>query len=336
MAAIMRDATKPNLLQTLENTPVIVHAGPFGNIAHGNSLGPGRPHRHPRRRLPHHRGRLRRRHGRASASSTSSAGASGLHPDAAVVVATVRALKAHSGKHRIVAGQAAPRGPVGGEPGRGARGRRQPAQADREHQGARGIARRGHQRVPDRPPVRARGHSTRSRRRWAPGWRCAPTSRTAARERPTWPRRSPRRPRSQSDFTLLYPDTATLQGEDRDRGHEDLRRRRGHLHPGAAKQLDTYERNGFGHLPVCIAKTHLSISSDPSAQGCADRLDDAGPRGSGVGRRRLHLSDLRRHADHAGFGGEPGGGAHRHRRRRRDPRPLVTRANPSTGALASD
>jgi len=37
MAVIMKDALKPNLLQTLENTPVIVHAGPFGNIAHGNS-----------------------------------------------------------------------------------------------------------------------------------------------------------------------------------------------------------------------------------------------------------------------------------------------------------
>ncbi len=37
MTVIMRDALKPNLLQTLENTPVLVHAGPFGNIAHGNS-----------------------------------------------------------------------------------------------------------------------------------------------------------------------------------------------------------------------------------------------------------------------------------------------------------
>jgi formate--tetrahydrofolate ligase len=37
MAVIMREAIKPNLLQTLENTPVLVHAGPFGNIAHGNS-----------------------------------------------------------------------------------------------------------------------------------------------------------------------------------------------------------------------------------------------------------------------------------------------------------
>ena len=37
MAAIMRDALKPNLMQTLENTPVLMHSGPFGNIAHGNS-----------------------------------------------------------------------------------------------------------------------------------------------------------------------------------------------------------------------------------------------------------------------------------------------------------
>jgi formate--tetrahydrofolate ligase len=37
MAVILRDAVVPNLLQTLENTPVPVHAGPFGNIAHGNS-----------------------------------------------------------------------------------------------------------------------------------------------------------------------------------------------------------------------------------------------------------------------------------------------------------
>src|SRR5256886_1857917 len=37
MAVLLRDAIKPNLLQTLENTPVLVHAGPFGNIATGNS-----------------------------------------------------------------------------------------------------------------------------------------------------------------------------------------------------------------------------------------------------------------------------------------------------------
>ena len=37
MTVIMREALKPNLMQTTENTPVLIHAGPFGNIAHGNS-----------------------------------------------------------------------------------------------------------------------------------------------------------------------------------------------------------------------------------------------------------------------------------------------------------
>ena len=49
MTVIMRDALKPNLLQTLEHTPVLVHAGPFGNIAHGNSSVVADLHRHPRR-----------------------------------------------------------------------------------------------------------------------------------------------------------------------------------------------------------------------------------------------------------------------------------------------
>ena len=37
MAVLLKDAIKPNLIQTLEHTPVIAHCGPFGNIAHGNS-----------------------------------------------------------------------------------------------------------------------------------------------------------------------------------------------------------------------------------------------------------------------------------------------------------
>src|SRR5579863_8569334 len=107
MAVIMREAVKPNLMQTLENTPVLVHAGPFGNIATGNSsvvadlIGIG-----------------------SGDFLVTEAGfgadmgaerffnikcrASGLRPDAAVIVATVRALKAHSGKYKIVAGRPLP------------------------------------------------------------------------------------------------------------------------------------------------------------------------------------------------------------------------------------
>ena len=70
-----------------------------------------------------------------------------------------------------------------------------------------------------------------------------------------------------SEFHLLYPSEASLKekieaiattiyGAD---GVDYL--------PQANRQLDTYEKNGFGNLPVCIAKTHLSMSSDPSLKG---------------------------------------------------------------------
>src|SRR5579864_860818 len=107
MAVIMRDAIKPNLMQTLENTPVLVHAGPFGNIAHGNSSIVAD-------RIGIHAGDFLI----TEAGFGADIGAekffnikcrnSGLAPDAAVLVATVRALKAHSGKYRVVAGRPLP------------------------------------------------------------------------------------------------------------------------------------------------------------------------------------------------------------------------------------
>src|SRR5687768_8582363 len=107
MAVIMRDALKPNLLQTIENTPVIVHAGPFGNIAHGNSSVVGDL-------IGIHTGDYLLTEAGFGADMGAErffnikCRASGLTPDAAVLVATVRALKAHSGKYRIVAGKALP------------------------------------------------------------------------------------------------------------------------------------------------------------------------------------------------------------------------------------
>ncbi len=107
MAVIMRDAIKPNLLQTLENTPVIVHAGPFGNIAHGNSsivadlIGiRGGDYLITEAGFGADMG--------AERFFNIKCRASGLVPDAAVLVATVRALKAHSGKYKIVAGRDLP------------------------------------------------------------------------------------------------------------------------------------------------------------------------------------------------------------------------------------
>ena len=107
MTVIMRDAIKPNLLQTLENTPVLVHAGPFGNIAHGNSSVVADL-------IGMHAGEFLI----TEAGFGADMGAerffnikcrtSGLVPDAAVVVTTVRAMKLHSGRHRVVAGRPLP------------------------------------------------------------------------------------------------------------------------------------------------------------------------------------------------------------------------------------
>ena len=103
MAVMLKEAIKPNLMQTLENTPVLVHAGPFGNIATGNSSIVA--------------DRIGIRGGDfliTEAGFGADMGAerffnikcrySGLKADAAVLVATVRALKAHSGRFEIVAG----------------------------------------------------------------------------------------------------------------------------------------------------------------------------------------------------------------------------------------
>src|SRR6059058_4389660 len=107
MTVIMRDAIKPNLLQTLENTPVLVHAGPFGNIANGASSVLADL-------IGIHSGDFLV----TEAGFGADMGAerffnikcrtSGLAPDAAVIVATVRALKVHSGKYRVVAGRPLP------------------------------------------------------------------------------------------------------------------------------------------------------------------------------------------------------------------------------------
>ena len=146
MAVMLRDAIKPNLLQTLEHTPALLHAGPFGNIATGNSsvvadlLGI-----------------------RAADYLLTEAGfgadmgaerffdvkcrVSGLRPDAAVVVVTVRALKLHSGGSAWWRA-ARSTGDAGREPG-GRPGRwRQPAGPHRHRAAVRCLAGGGDQRLP--------------------------------------------------------------------------------------------------------------------------------------------------------------------------------------------
>ncbi|CAN5817727.1 formate--tetrahydrofolate ligase [soil metagenome] len=265
MTVMLRDAMKPNLMQTYENTPVLVHAGPFGNIAHGNSSVIA--------------DLIGIRGGDfliTEAGFGADMGAerffnikcrtSGLTPDAAVVVATVRALKAHSGRHRVVAGKPIPEAMLAENPEEvhigGANLRKQvdnirlhgvtpvvainafPGDHESEHQAIRDIA------ADLGVRVAVCTHFTDGGRGAV---ELAEAVAEAADER--------------SEFALLYPDDASLRSKietvaARVYGADGV-----DYSPAAERQLDTYERNGFGHLPVCIAKTHLSISSDATLKG---------------------------------------------------------------------
>jgi formate--tetrahydrofolate ligase len=70
-----------------------------------------------------------------------------------------------------------------------------------------------------------------------------------------------------SDFRFLYPDSASLREKIEAVATKVYGADGVSYSTQATSQLDTYERAGFGRLPVCIAKTHLSISSDPSLKG---------------------------------------------------------------------
>jgi formate--tetrahydrofolate ligase len=265
MAVMMRDALAPNLLQTLENTPVIVHAGPFGNIAHGNSSVVGD--------LIGIRGGdyLITEAGFGADMGAErffniKCRASGLVPDAAVLVATVRALKAHSGKYKIVAGKDLPEDLLAENPDDVAAGaanlRKQienvkahgvtpvvaingfPTDHDSEHDEIRQIAEQMGARV---------AVCTHFSDGGAGATDLAHAVIEACEE--------------SSGFHYLYADDDSLKSKIESVATTIYGAERVEYTPAASKQLANYEANGFGKLPVCIAKTHLSISGDASLKG---------------------------------------------------------------------
>jgi formate--tetrahydrofolate ligase len=265
MAVLLRDAVKPNLLQTLENTPVLVHTGPFGNIATGNSSVIADL-------IGIHTGDYLVTEAGFGADMGAErffnikCRASGLRPDAAVIVVTVRALKAHSGKYKIVAGRPLPEPMLAENPADVANGaanlRKQidnirlhgvspvvainafPTDYLSEHQAIMEIA-------------ASQGARSAVCNHFADGGAGAAGLAEAVAEAAAEP----------SQFRFLYPDSASLRKKIETLATEVYGADGVDYTPHAAAQLDTYERAGFGHLPVCVAKTHLSISSDPSLKG---------------------------------------------------------------------
>jgi formate--tetrahydrofolate ligase len=265
MTVILRDAIKPNLLQTLENTPVLVHAGPFGNIATGNSsviadlIGI-----------------------RCGDFLVTEAGfgadmgaerffnikcrASGLEPDAAVVVATVRALKVHSGRFRVVAGRPLPPEMVKENPDdvwAGAANLRKQVENIRIHGVTPVVAINAF--PTDHPSEQAAvreiaeelGVRSALCNNFAEGGRGATELAEVVDEAAHEP----------SSFHFLYPAEASLREKIETVATQIYGAESVEYYPPAAEQIDSFERNGFGKLSVCIAKTHLSISSDPKLKG---------------------------------------------------------------------
>ena len=265
MTVILKEAIKPNLMQTLEGSPVLVHAGPFGNIAHGNSSIVA--------------DRIGIRGGDyliTEAGFGADMGAerffnikcrnSGLTPDAAVLVATVRALKVHSGRHKVKAGQPLPDELLKESPNdvyAGAENLRKqienirvhgvspvvainafPTDYPSEHEAIREIAEGMGARVA------VSGHFTE-------GGAGAVELAVAVAEAAEEP----------NEFEFLYPDEASLREKIEAVAKKVYGAKSVEYDIQAASQIDSYEKNGFGDLPVCIAKTHLSISSNPQLMG---------------------------------------------------------------------
>lgn len=263
---LLRDAIKPTLMQTLENTPAMVHCGPFANIAHGNSsvladmiavkcadyvltesgfgadIG-------------------------AEKFFDIKCRASGLRPNAAVLVVTVRALKAHTGKYKVVAGKPLDAGLTSENV------------ADVERGAANMVRHLENMRKFGVNPVvaiNAFATDTQSEidairemalaagatgvavaRHWAEGGAGATELAELVVDACNQP----------NDFKFLYPVDWPIKQKIEAIATEVYRADGVDYTPEADKQIETFEKNGFGGLPICMAKTHLSFTADPNVKG---------------------------------------------------------------------
>src|SRR4051812_10622974 len=267
MTVLLRDAIKPNLLQTLEGGPVFVHTGPFGNIAHGNSSV-----------LADQIGLKVCDYVVTESGFGSDLGFekmvdikcrnSGLRPDAAVIVATVRALKAHSGKYRIVAGRPLPAS-LGDEDLEAVEAGMGNLEKHIENVVKHGglpavvcINRFSYDSDAEVELVRQRSLAAGAiaaevSEVWehgGAGGEALARAVVAAAEQP-------------NTFDFLYKDDAPI-GEKINAVAVGMYGADGvDIAPEARRQIAQFTEWGLGHLPVCIAKTNFSLSADANKKG---------------------------------------------------------------------
>jgi formate--tetrahydrofolate ligase len=266
MTVLLREALKPNLLQTLENSPAFVHCGPFANIAHGNSS------------VMADRVALSRADYVVTESGFGAdigfekfchikSRVSGVTPDAVVLVATIRALKAHSGRYKIVAGKPLDPALLQANADDVAKGcsnlTAQVANAARfgrpvvvalnrfptDH--AEEIA------VVKERAMAAGAFAVVESSVFADGGAGGLALAEAVERACTQP----------GEFRYLYALEASLTAKIETLATTIYGADSVEYSPEARKQLATYEAQGYGNLPICMAKTQYSLSHDASKVG---------------------------------------------------------------------
>jgi formate--tetrahydrofolate ligase len=256
MAVLLKDALKPNLIQTLEGQPCLMHCGPFANIAHGNNS-----------LVADLIGMKLGDYVVTESGFGSDMGAEkffdivcrfgGLSPSAAVLVTTVRAIKHHGGieddprtdrargRAAIEAGMANVRRHLAnikqfGLPCVVAVNRR-PGDTNEEVELVKRLA------------LEAGAFRAEANEGFAKGGIGAADLASAVVDACDEP----------SEFRMLYEDDWTIQ----DKIEAIARRVYGaadvYFYPEAEKKIGQYSADGLDRFPVCMAKTHLSLSSDP-------------------------------------------------------------------------
>ena len=266
MTVLMRDAIRPTIMQTLENTPAIVHAGPFANVAHGNSS-----------ILADLIGVKTADYLLTESGFGADIGAekffnikcrySGLKPDACVVVATIRALKSHSGKYKIVAGKALPPEMLENNVAdveAGASNLRKQIENITIHGVTPVVAINAFEtdhadeiEAVKRIAVESGALGAAVSTHWADGGKGAIELAEMVIDAADQP----------SEFRFLYDLDHPIKSKIETIATKIYGAGGVSYEAFADQQIAAYEANGFGGLPICMAKTHLSLSHDPALKG---------------------------------------------------------------------
>jgi len=266
VTVLLREALHPTVMQTLEGQLAFVHAGPFANIAHGNSS------------ILSDRVALQIGDYVVTESGFGAdmgmekffdikCRVSGLKPDCVVLVATIRALKTHGGGPNVVAGR--PLDPAYTEENlpllRAGLSNLKAHIGNAKKYGVSVVVAVNHFDTDTDAEVglvieeafdSGASHAVVSKN-WAQGGAGAielAEAVVAACEEPT-------------DFSFLYPLEVSIKEKIEIIGTQVYGAADVEYSPAAERQIAGFEKSGFGYLPICMAKTHLSISHDPKLKG---------------------------------------------------------------------